>query len=127
MKLDAGFDELVFFDDPPYYDDYLDPLPPPKPKEPPLPKLEADKIVSVKPMAGVERLFDSNPYADHKCQEMVAENQRRKRQYGGDRKWIIKFKKDKWVLQAANADDMPVVQCPFCHKRMWSGNQVEIE
>jgi len=62
-------------------------------------------------------------YRPHRCVEMEDHEHRHPL-----RSFVIRYDKDgNWYLFDHNLRGMPIVQCPFCHRQMFTGNQVSIE
>jgi hypothetical protein len=77
-----------------------------------------------------------NPYQDHRCTPMVEhQTTRNQNKRARDRiAFTIRYTVNGWRLigegisvSREDTEGMPVVQCPFCHQRMFVGNQVTIE
>lgn len=69
-------------------------------------------------------------YKDHRCFPMADHEKRRNegKSYRHHRKFVIRHSQEGWkLIDNDAAEGMSVVQCPFCHERMFVGNQVTIE
>lgn len=73
--------------------------------------------------------FKKNPFDVHICEEMKQHDIERAKNTGYKREFSIRFDPvtAKWTLFSRYSPMMSVVQCPFCCKTMFSGNQVTIE
>jgi len=61
-------------------------------------------------------------YRPHRCVEMeYYEHFHRMRSF------VIRYEDGNWYLFDHDSRGMIIVQCPFCHYRMFVGNQVSIE
>lgn len=76
---------------------------------------------------------DSNSLIkDHRCKEMIShEYERNKNKLFTTKKYyiefVVKYDQGKWNLYNNDIKGMVIVQCPFCHKKMFAGNEVTIE
>ncbi len=69
-------------------------------------------------------------YGIHRCQEMIDHEECRnknKTNYMLFRKFSIQHNGSGWYLYDRKTKGMEIIQCPFCSKKMFTGNQVVIE
>lgn len=68
--------------------------------------------------------------ANHRCREMLSHEYERnlKKPKGAILfKFMIKYSQGEWNLYNNDEKGMVIVQCPFCHHKMFAGNEVTIE